>query len=471
MSQKKSTISRRNFLKVGTLGAGVLGTGLFLGANATKAEAKTYDTIDDLFTYTDEFEPYDKIRTAFDRAEILYLDPNFKLQEGDSKLLFEQFAGINKNVPFEYGVTPGYTDPDQALRKGAMAIQHAFGHEATGANEIFKVDSDGKVIPVGLHSQTPAGYPNGANKFFEVKEKRYEFDSPEDATYAVKKAMMKYGASLVGIAPYDERMVYSTSVFNPKGDKEKVAEIRNLYASNAFSFEPKSVIVYAIEMDYELYKYSPSLIGGTADSTGYGNAAVTGLRGARFLRELGYNTRHSVNDVGPNIPHAIAAGLGEPTRMGLLVSEEFGPRMRLGKIFTDLELVADKPKTFGVRQFCEVCMVCADACPSAAINYCKTTDDPDNHPYSICEQGGVEGKWYVDGQKCLANWNFHVGGMCGICITVCPYNKPQTWNHELVKMVTLIPGLNSMARYFDHFFGFGTIATEQEILDFWDRTV
>ena len=60
---------------------------------------------------------------------------------------------------------------------------------------------------------------------------------------------------------------------------------------------------------------------------------------------------------------------------------------------------------------------------------------------------------------------------CGICITVCPYNKPQTWNHDLVKVVTLVPGLNRLARYFEHFFGFGYLATKDELVDFMVRDI
>ena len=40
-------------------------------------------------------------------------------------------------------------------------------------------------------------------------------------------------------------------------------------------------------------------------------------------------------------PLAIMAGLGELSRIGILITPEFGPRVRLCKVFTDLPLQAD----------------------------------------------------------------------------------------------------------------------------------
>ena len=43
------------------------------------------------------------------------------------------------------------------------------------------------------------------------------------------------------------------------------------------------------------------------------------------------------------------AGLGEYGRLGLLITPEFGPRVRIGKIFTDLPLSHDEPRSFVVE--------------------------------------------------------------------------------------------------------------------------
>ena len=37
----------------------------------------------------------------------------------------------------------------------------------------------------------------------------------------------------------------------------------------------------------------------------------------------------------------------------MLITPEFGPRVRIAKIFTDFPLSPDQPILFGVRSFCE----------------------------------------------------------------------------------------------------------------------
>jgi epoxyqueuosine reductase len=70
---------------------------------------------------------------------------------------------------------------------------------------------------------------------------------------------------------------------------------------------------------------------------------------------LGYRAVATMNDTALAIPYALKAGLGEYGRHGLLITKEFGPRVRIGKIFTDLPLAYDRPTSFGVTDFCETC--------------------------------------------------------------------------------------------------------------------
>lgn len=46
----------------------------------------------------------------------------------------------------------------------------------------------------------------------------------------------------------------------------------------------------------------------------------------------------SMNDTRLAIPHAIKAGLGKYARNQLIITSEFGPRLRFSKIFTDLPM-------------------------------------------------------------------------------------------------------------------------------------
>ncbi len=125
----------------------------------------------------------------------------------------------------------------------------------------------------------------------------------------------------------------------------------------------------------------------------------------------------SLNDTALTIPLAIQAGLGEYGRHGLLITKEFGPRVRLGKVFTDLPLTYDQPITFGVREFCEICRRCTQACPPKAIS----NDPPDAKVHNVSNIKSVN-KWSVDAEKCFGFW-VKQNSDCSICVRVCPYNK------------------------------------------------
>jgi reductive dehalogenase len=138
---------------------------------------------------------------------------------------------------------------------------------------------------------------------------------------------------------------------------------------------------------------------------------------AQYIRNLGYQAYASMNDTALSIPMAIQAGLGEYGRHGLLITKEFGPRVRIGKVFTDLPLAHDKPIHFGVEKFCSICRECTKACPPGAI-------DDGNQLETIYNQSNIPGiaKWTTDAEKCFDFWVKQVTD-CSICIRVCPYNR------------------------------------------------
>jgi ferredoxin len=47
------------------------------------------------------------------------------------------------------------------------------------------------------------------------------------------------------------------------------------------------------------------------------------------------------------------------------------------------------------------------------------------------------------------------GSACGVCLTVCPYNKLDSWHHDLAEMVVSVPVGRDIARELDDFFGYG----------------
>ena len=191
--------------------------------------------------------------------------------------------------------------------------------------------------------------------------------------------------------------------------------------------EYKYAIVIAIEMDYEAIKSSPAQP--AAATTGFGYSKMAFIAGllAQFIRGLGYKAIPCGNDTACSIPLAIDAGLGELSRIGLLITPEFGPRVRLCKVFTDLPLVPDKPIEFGVWDLCLKCEKCAKHCPSRSIMFGEPTREINN----ISNREGLL-RWPVNGEKCLAFWAAS-GADCSNCIRSCPFNKPPGWMHSAIR--------------------------------------
>jgi len=171
-------------------------------------------------------------------------------------------------------------------------------------------------------------------------------------------------------------------------------------------------------MDYDAIRVSPTCISQATAGLAYSRMAFVVASLAQFIRGLGYTAIPSGNDTRLDIPSAVDAGMGELGRNGLLITPEFGSRVRIAKVLTDLPLKPDSPMEFGVDRFCQSCLKCATLCPSQSIQYGDRTDKPVN----ISTNPGVR-KWPINAGKCLEFWA-RTGNSCCNCIMVCPFNKP-----------------------------------------------
>ena len=175
----------------------------------------------------------------------------------------------------------------------------------------------------------------------------------------IKQVAKFLGAEKVGITPYDERWVYSHAADISSATRDE--------KPNTLKGDFKSVIVMAHGMDNELVKSYPSATAAAATGREYSREAAIISSLAAFIRALGFEAVGTSNDSAITIPYAIKAGMGEYGRNQMVITKEFGPRVRFSKVFTSLDLLYDKPKKFGVRQFCDICSKCADACPPKAL--------------------------------------------------------------------------------------------------------
>lgn len=107
---------------------------------------------------------------------------------------------------------------------------------------------------------------------------------------------------------------------------------------------------------------------------------------------------------------ATRAGLGWIGKNGLLVTPEYGPRIRMGTVLTDMELPYGQPVTEGR---CGNCRLCVSNCPAGAL-------------HGVNWKAGMPRKELVDAHACsvFMHDNFKSigrGSVCGVCMRVCPF--------------------------------------------------
>jgi ferredoxin len=238
--------------------------------------------------------------------------------------------------------------------------------------------------------------------------------SPLASTHVVKKFIHYLGSDCCGIAPLNQAYVYSHVGRGPEPYSKEI-NLKHEYA-----------IVFAVEMDFEMVSTAPQAPVIVETGKKYVEAARISIIVADFIRRLGYSARAHI--AGSNYqallpPIAWEAGLGELGRLGILITWKYGARARLGLVTTELPLVVEKPRKYGIQNFCQNCQKCARNCPAQAI--------PSGEKI---EENGVL-KWVLNREECYKFWR-KVGTDCAICMFVCPYSKPDTLFHGLIRRFT-----------------------------------
>jgi ferredoxin len=225
-----------------------------------------------------------------------------------------------------------------------------------------------------------------------VAKRKKELDDPIENTKSIKKMALDLGADLVGIS-----------------------RVRREFFFKGKELDHRFAISLAMEMDWDKIEESPGPPSATEVIRIYCMLGEVTLKLAAKIREMGYSAyghhpRGSARNPSRllHIPYAIESGLGELGRHGLLITKEFGPRVRLGTVTTNLPLISDKPIKFGAAEFCETCSVCVTECEGEAIPMEKT------------EIRGIE-KYKVDPYKCGPYFGETDG--CSVCMKVCVFNK------------------------------------------------
>ena len=277
---------------------------------------------------TDEFERFEQMNDIFSRA---FWDPEVKSKQTEAF-----FASYRIEAAPRRGA--GFTQRDFALRNASWLISDIISERsaAEGRREGFQAP---------IAQDTP------------VAPEQAELGSPEEEAESIKRVARFFGADLVGVTAYDPRWQYASRV-----------DVRDFSdAPNDLPEGIRSVIVMGHQMDEGLTATYPSALAGAATGREYSHEAAIATQVAAYIRNLGFEAVASMNDSGLVIPYAIQAGLGEYARNQLVITPEFGPRLRFSKVYTSIPLAHDRPRPQGVRQVCDICTRCADACPVKAL--------------------------------------------------------------------------------------------------------
>lgn len=185
----------------------------------------------------------------------------------------------------------------------------------------------------------------------------------------------------------------------------------------------KTAIVIVVPMRVPMLKQGPTSSVIQESAQKYVEAAKISNIAAAYIRQFGFRAR-AHNDANYEtlcVPLAVESGLGELGRMGLFMHKTHGPCVRLAIVTTDMEFPASIPgPSLHMENFCRICKKCADNCPSSSITH---GDEPKSRNFR---------HWSIDQEKCFSYWKT-IGSDCGMCISVCPYTKPDTLIHKWVR--------------------------------------
>ncbi len=255
--------------------------------------------------------------------------------------------------------------------------------------------------------------------------------SAAENTRKIKNIVKYLGSDVCGICQLKQAYVYSHVGRGPEPYGQEI------------KLDHKYAIVFALEMDMAMVKYAPQAPVIVETAKKYVEAARISIILADFIRCLGFPARAHI--AGSNYqamlaPLAWEAGLGELGRLGIIITHKYGPRARLGLVTTDLPLIPDKPRAWGIQEFCQKCKKCARNCPAQAIPKGEKT-----------EENGVL-KWVLKREECYRFWR-KAGTDCAMCIYVCPYSKPFNLFHNFIRKMTEQSALaQSLAVRLDDFF-------------------
>lgn len=331
--------------------------------------------------------------------------PTTLVREEDIQRVDERESGFNRALRGDFG-------PRLAKERHRFVAKHPLSHALV--NMQFTLST----IVDGIVAENKAPIP----------------DDPVAMARHIKETAYFLRADQVGICELPPYAVYSHSM-----ETGEPVELSHKYA-----------IAVIVDQDWKTARATVGndWISNSMSFLSYSTSGFIACILADYIRLLGYPARahHARNYRVVVPPILLKAGLGEMCRIGDIVLNPFiGPRFKASVVTTDLPLAVDKPIDFGLQDFCDKCGKCARYCPSGAISF------GDKIIYN-----GYE-KWPNDVEKCTKQRvGNKTGSGCGVCVVVCPWNKPYTPFHRFVQWsMRNFPFARRFAVWADDLMGYG----------------
>lgn len=306
------------------------------------------------------------------------------------------------------------------LKEGTEKFKEYYKRRPENLEKDLNFKSKPGLLSKASTSYNPFVYASTDATFFTVEQfldkvvgkvAEQKIDStPEEITHYIKNWAKHLGVKDIGITEVQEYHKYSHGG-------------RPFNYGQEVQLSHKYAIAFSIEMDHYMTSTGPLAPTVLESAQQYLNVGNIAIQLAAFIGNLGYASRAHIDGNYQVLCPLVArdAGLGEIGRMGLLMTPNLGPRVRLAVVTTDIPLVIDTIKEDkAMIDFCNKCMKCAKVCPSNSISF----DDRKM-------VNGVE-RWQIDAASCFTFWCTN-GTDCGKCMSVCPFSHPNNLLHNFIR--------------------------------------
>lgn len=333
------------------------------------------------------------------RAKLDFGDEQKDLKLDERDIMFSRAELVPETDRFEeyYKLNPGKKEADDRFRSKAGLLKE--GSQKFDLLKFNSADANFEAVESFVYLRNKESLPTNKKD-----------NEPEKLSQHIKRWLLQIGVVSVGITELKEHHIYKI-----KGRGKDYG--KPIYLNH------HSAIVFTVEMDKNMIDKAPEAETVMESSQQYFHSASIAAQLTLFIRQLGYSARPHFDGNYDILCTTLArdAGLGEIGRMGLLMTHEIGPRVRIAAVTTDIPIKYDqRNERASMLDFCKICKKCAENCPTKAISF-----------EDMKLSNGVK-RWTINHEACFTYWNI-IGTDCAKCIKVCPYSHPSNMMHNFIR--------------------------------------